>query len=120
MHHVLQCLRDALQPVDALVEIRQLAARHFPDPRAVPGAVGAQHLGDLLEREAGRLGAADEAQAAQQFVVVFAVSASACCGHREQAPALLVTDGLRPDACLSGESPMVIRGMALPPFDSVP
>lgn len=115
VHHVLQCLRAALQLVDALVEIRQLAARHFPDPRAVPGAVGAQHFADLLEREAGRLGAADEAQAAQQFVVVFAVSAGACCGHREQAPALVVTDGLRPDAASRANRPMVIHGMALPP-----
>src|SRR6185437_3330618 len=52
-----------LQLGDAGIERLEARAGQLADAGAIAGAVERQQLADLLEGEAGRLGAADEAQA---------------------------------------------------------
>ena len=66
------------------------------DAGAVIGAVERQQFADLLEREAGRLGAADEAQPAH-IVAIVAPHRAGARRHRKQAAALIVTHRLDPD-----------------------
>ena len=55
---------------DPHVQRGEAFARHLADPGAVAGAVERQQFADLLEGEARRLGAADEAQPADVARVV--------------------------------------------------
>ncbi len=72
--------------------------------RAVSAQV--QDAGNLNESESGCLGAADELELGQGGLFVVAVAATAPRRCREQAPALVVADGLRGYAGDCGDSPM--------------
>src|SRR4051794_14575027 len=68
---------------DAGVEGVEALARQLADADAVVGSVERQQLAYLLEREARRLGAADEAQAAH-ILLVITPDAAAARRHVEQ------------------------------------
>src|SRR4051812_29346838 len=81
---------------DAGVEGGEALARQRADAGAVVGAVERQQLPDLLEREARRLGAADETQA-PHILFAIAPDAAAIRRHVEQPAALIVTHRLDAD-----------------------
>src|SRR4051812_21326434 len=82
---------------DACVEGGEALARQRADAGAVVGAVERQQLADFVEREARRLGAADEAQA-PHILLVIAPDAAGARRHSEQPAALIVTHRLDPDS----------------------
>src|SRR5690242_14857287 len=95
-----QAAPHALQLPDALLQSGQPRFRallHVAHAALVVGRQS-QQLADVLEREAERLGAADEFQAIHRVAAVVAVTGIAPARRRQQALAFVVTDGVYADS----------------------
>jgi len=81
---------------DPSLKRRKALAGEFADTGAVLGAVEIQQFADLLESEAGRLRAADEAESPNILGTV-AANPAGTGRHGKQAAPLIVAHGLDPD-----------------------
>src|SRR5690606_4746965 len=88
----LQAVGGALQFGNLAIELLHAPLGHLTGAAMVVARIERKELADLLQREAGLLCLADEAEAAQ-IVLAIAADAAGARRHREQALALIEADG---------------------------
>ena len=92
---------------DLAVDGGDAGPRELAGAGAVVGRVEVEQLLDLGEREAGGLGAANEAQALEVDLAVAAHRARRPRGFGEQPATLIISDGFDPTPAAAASPPMV-------------